>query len=1091
MKRRRGQGLVEFALILPVLLLVLLGIIEAALVVQGYLTVQHAAREAARFAVTYQPVQGACVDLDKDGWLEDGITQDLEDRAPRPFCPVDYAGYTGESESAYYARRAQLIKMEARRAATGLRVNDAHLGDTPSKFELYKDEPRFFGVLLWGYPSFEADCAANPSLCEDHPGLEGLPVRVTVRHNVQIVDPLYRAIAEYVPVQADAEMINEGVQVGFGDRPPPTIPPHTAEPTEISVPTNTPGGETPTPGPTEQPRTYRVELNVEQATNLMPDDRHHEFIATVTDEEDRNVEGARVSFSTDAGGFSYSGVDPTYVEELTDGEGHASVTLFGNRMVTATLRAWVDYDGDNTWDPGEPDDEATKSWTFLGPYITVSDHDVIPLDYVYVDVMDHNPTRNPHRLLWCVISGTNTSGVVLDPVNVDAEGNALNLGVEIPVGSVGDYRLESHYSSGGCGAASDLVAYSADIRVREVPPDLQITSISWPAEYGDELPSGVDIVFTMVVSNSSPTPVENTYFDSDFYLDPHFPPPFEGQVGTEKQWLLNIGPYGTQVINATFELGGGVHQMWGQVDTTDYVADEYDETNNVSGPYTLTVRCTVDSTSYGDDFNDGSVAGKWTTTEVGSPDVNGSVTESSGRLAINGRGGSIWDEEDNFYFVHQSVSGDFDARLRVTSPPSGSSSAKMGLMVRNSTAANSRHVMFVVRNQSYDNLQSAYREEDGGSTNHPGYRTASWPVWVRIVRSGDTFGYYYSTQADPGESDWTYRASVTVDMGDSVHVGIAHASYRTYQNRTSQADEFMICQPGSVPGGDIKPPGLLECQQVLYVGGFEGNPDTVFEHWTAGEPFAYQHQSRYFSEGSMSMRLHASMGSYPDCPAYHPYLWQEVEIPDEVYTMTTMHVRGQRLVAGSLAPCSFPDTPEVDDVLYLQMQDGGGGDMGDRAVIANGGEAAGTWAPFDVDVTGAVAPYDHSGEDVRLYFYGTHDEDYNDTWFYLDNLECEVCTEWPVPSEEAGTASIGGGVRVLVNGIPQALHGVDVWAYSQGGEVFHTITIQDGLYHFYNIPPGTYTIYSEIWIGGGLRFATTTVVVGADQRNYGVNLFLL
>lgn len=43
MKRRKGQGLVEFALILPVLLFILLGIIEAAFVIQGYLTVQHAA----------------------------------------------------------------------------------------------------------------------------------------------------------------------------------------------------------------------------------------------------------------------------------------------------------------------------------------------------------------------------------------------------------------------------------------------------------------------------------------------------------------------------------------------------------------------------------------------------------------------------------------------------------------------------------------------------------------------------------------------------------------------------------------------------------------------------------------------------------------------------------------------------------------------------------------------------------------------------------------------------------------------------------------------------------------------------------------
>jgi len=99
MKMRRGQGIVEFALILPVLLLVILGLMEAAFVIQGYLTVQHAAREAARFAVAYQPLQGACLDQDGDGQIEDGISQDPDDRAPEPFCPVDNRGDAGETDA--------------------------------------------------------------------------------------------------------------------------------------------------------------------------------------------------------------------------------------------------------------------------------------------------------------------------------------------------------------------------------------------------------------------------------------------------------------------------------------------------------------------------------------------------------------------------------------------------------------------------------------------------------------------------------------------------------------------------------------------------------------------------------------------------------------------------------------------------------------------------------------------------------------------------------------------------------------------------------------------------------------------------------
>ena len=53
--KTRGQALTEFALILPVLLLLLLGIIEGARIVWAYITIQNAAREATRYAVVGLP----------------------------------------------------------------------------------------------------------------------------------------------------------------------------------------------------------------------------------------------------------------------------------------------------------------------------------------------------------------------------------------------------------------------------------------------------------------------------------------------------------------------------------------------------------------------------------------------------------------------------------------------------------------------------------------------------------------------------------------------------------------------------------------------------------------------------------------------------------------------------------------------------------------------------------------------------------------------------------------------------------------------------------------------------------------------------
>ncbi|MDQ6600274.1 TadE/TadG family type IV pilus assembly protein [Bacillus salipaludis] len=50
MKSEKGQSLVEFALILPILVLLLFGIIDFARIFHVYLTMDHAGREAARAA---------------------------------------------------------------------------------------------------------------------------------------------------------------------------------------------------------------------------------------------------------------------------------------------------------------------------------------------------------------------------------------------------------------------------------------------------------------------------------------------------------------------------------------------------------------------------------------------------------------------------------------------------------------------------------------------------------------------------------------------------------------------------------------------------------------------------------------------------------------------------------------------------------------------------------------------------------------------------------------------------------------------------------------------------------------------------------
>jgi Flp pilus assembly protein TadG len=50
-KQSKGQSLTEFALLLPVLIIVVMGVVEVAHIYQAYVTITNAAREGARYGI--------------------------------------------------------------------------------------------------------------------------------------------------------------------------------------------------------------------------------------------------------------------------------------------------------------------------------------------------------------------------------------------------------------------------------------------------------------------------------------------------------------------------------------------------------------------------------------------------------------------------------------------------------------------------------------------------------------------------------------------------------------------------------------------------------------------------------------------------------------------------------------------------------------------------------------------------------------------------------------------------------------------------------------------------------------------------------
>ncbi len=219
-KSFKGQALTEFALIIPTLILIILGLFEFGRLFQVWMTVQNSAETAARFATTGQLSVNPAI----DEW--------------------DFA-------------RLEAVKDVALQRASNLNI-DASAG--PSA-------PGYFRVFVY---------ASDPPVQgSEFPGGPNARVAVDVVYNHPLMTPLINILARFIRLHAHAEMINEQFRhPGYGTpvgRLPPTIfptptPIKTATPT-ATVPTFTPTATQPTSTPTVTITATRTPTETATATD--------------------------------------------------------------------------------------------------------------------------------------------------------------------------------------------------------------------------------------------------------------------------------------------------------------------------------------------------------------------------------------------------------------------------------------------------------------------------------------------------------------------------------------------------------------------------------------------------------------------------------------------------------------------------------------------------------------------------------------------------------------------------------------------------------------------------------------------------------
>lgn len=207
-----------------------------------------------------------------------------------------------------------------------------------------------------------------------------------------------------------------------------------------------------------------------------------------------------------------------------------------------------------------------------------------------------------------------------------------------------------------------------------------------------------------------------------------------------------------------------------------YQVSAYDAKSNTSLPSSTVSATTLSSATSQIPF---------ASQDIGAVGVAGSYSYSSGTYTVKGSGSDIWNNTDLFRFAYVPLNGDRTITARVVSLTNTNSSAKAGIMVRESLFGNGSNVFAALKPS---NAVFQYRTAPGAATNSTTSATVSAPYWIKATRSGNTVTTYIS----PDGITWTQSGSSTISAASTAYVGLAVTSHVNTTLTTATFDNVSI-----------------------------------------------------------------------------------------------------------------------------------------------------------------------------------------------------------------------------------------------------------------------------------------------------------
>jgi uncharacterized repeat protein (TIGR01451 family) len=262
----------------------------------------------------------------------------------------------------------------------------------------------------------------------------------------------------------------------------------------------------------------------------------------------------------------------------------------------------------------------------------------------------------------------------------------------------------------------------------------------------------------------------------------------------------------------------------------------------------------------------------WQSADIGSPITAGTADYSASdqTFYVDGSGADAYGANDQFHYVHQTLSGDGSIVARIRYQTASAAWAKAGVMIKQAATAGSPFVDALVTpdvSPKTPNINGIGCDANGclaplpptnpavgygvrmqwsGSKSATGTNLSGFTSpnkWLKLTRSGNIFTSYESTDG----THWTQIGTTTVSMTGPVTIGLFDTAHNIGQDSTVAFDHVQVTQttsPGPLPApwvdadvGSPSPAGSAGYLNGVYTVNGSGT-----DIWGTYDQFNYVHQ---------------------------------------------------------------------------------------------------------------------------------------------------------------------------------------------------------------------------------------------------------